>query len=71
MNNPIIPYRIFSLGDSAITVDFGNRIDENINSEVIERFHQLQKEPLPGTVEVVPAYSSLTVHYDLLALQKK
>lgn len=71
MNNPIIPYRIFSLGDSAITVDFGNRIDENINSEVIERFHQLQKEPLPGTVEVVPAYSSLTIHYDLLALRKR
>ena len=71
MNNPIIPYRIFSLGDSAITVDFGNRIDESINSEMIKRFHQLQKEPIPGMTEAIPAYSSLTIIYNLLAVKKQ
>ena len=46
MNYPVIPYRIFPLGDTAITVDFGNYIDEAINREVIARFHQLQQHPL-------------------------
>ena len=71
MNSSIIPYHIFPLGDSAITVDFGNCIDETINKEVIRRFNQLQQLPFPGMIEAVPAYSSLTIHYDMLALRKK
>lgn len=71
MNSSTFPYRIFSLGDSAITVDFGNCIDETINKDVISRFNQLQQQPFPGIIEVVPAYSSLTIHYDMPALRKK
>lgn len=71
MNYAIPPYYIFPLGDSALTIDFGNRIDEAINKEVIARFNQLQQQPLPGMIEVVPAYSSLTIYYDVLALRKK
>jgi inhibitor of KinA len=71
MNSFIIPYRIFPLGDSAITVDFGNCIDETVNKEVIRRFNQLQQHPFTGMIEAVPAYSSLTIHYDMLTLKKK
>jgi inhibitor of KinA len=71
MNSPVVPYQIFPVGDSAITIDFGNCIDEKINREVITRFHQLQAQPIPGMIEAVPAYSSLTIHYDVLALKKK
>jgi inhibitor of KinA len=63
-------YRIFPLGDAAITIDFGNRMDETVNQTVIAGFLQLQKEPLPGMIEAVPAYSSLTLHYDSPALRK-
>jgi inhibitor of KinA len=70
MNCKSAPYRIFSLGDNAITVDFGNIIDAQINREVIYRFHQLVQHPLPGMIEVVPAYSSLTVYYDIIKLRK-
>ena len=70
MNCPVIPYRIFPLGDTAITIDFGNCIDEAINREVIARFHQLQQHPLPGMIEAAPAYSSLVVYYDVLKLGK-
>jgi inhibitor of KinA len=65
------PYRIFPLGDAAITVDFGNCIDETINKEVIARFNQLQQQPLIGLIEVIPAYSSITVYYDVMALKEK
>jgi inhibitor of KinA len=71
MNHPGFPYRIFPLGDAAITVDFGNCIDETINKEVIARFNQLRQQPLPGMIEAVPAYSSLTVYYDMMTLKKK
>src|SRR5882724_7906521 len=70
MNYPNIPYRIFPLGDSAITVDFGNVIDEAINRKVLALFQQLCKDPLPGIIEVVPAYSSVTVYYDLFGAAK-
>ena len=71
MNSSTIPYRIFPLGDSAITVDFGNCIDETVNKEVIKRFNQLQQQPFSGMIEAVPAYSSLTIYYDMLVLKKK
>jgi len=70
MNYPNIPYRIFPLGDAAITVDFGNVIDETINQKVLALFHQLLTDPLPGMIEAVPAYSSLTVYYDLFDISK-
>jgi inhibitor of KinA len=70
MNYPIPPYRIFPLGDTAITIDFGNVIDERINSKVLALFHQLSAEPLPGMIEAVPAYGSLTVYYDVFGISK-
>jgi inhibitor of KinA len=64
------PYRIFPLGDTAITIDFGNCIDEEINRKVMAGFQQLQKDPLPGMIESVPAYSSLTVYYDITSIKR-
>ena len=63
-------YRIFPLGDSAITVDFGNFIDEEINLNVLARYQQLTNDPIEGVIEIVPAYSSLTLHYDMLKVAR-
>ena len=68
--NDLIKYKIFPLGDNAVTINFGNIINEDINKEVIARFNQLQQQPLPGVIETVPAYSSLTVYYDVFSLKK-
>lgn len=65
MNSEILPYRIFPLGDAAVTVDFGNVIDEMLNHRVVTLFQQLSNDPLRGMIEVVPAYSSVTIYYDL------
>jgi inhibitor of KinA len=64
-------YRIFPLGDSAIMLDYGNIIDEKVNRQVIAMFRSLKKNPLPGMTEAVPAYSSLTIYYDLFQLGKQ
>lgn len=58
-------YKLFSLGDSAVTIDFGNLIDVSVNEKVIDLFEYLRKNPLKGMTEVVPAYSSLTICYDV------
>ena len=57
-------YTIYNLGESAITIDFGNKIDEEINRKVIALFHRFRQEPFTGMTEVVPAYSSLTLYFD-------
>ena len=62
---------LFPLGDSAITIDYGNIIDDNINDMVLARFHDLQRHPLPGMIEAIPAYSSLTIEYDLYTLRNE
>ncbi len=70
MDTTALPYRIFSLGDAAISIDFGNQINEKINEEVIARFRQLQEHPIPGMIEAIPAYASLTIYYDIPRIKK-
>jgi inhibitor of KinA len=64
-------YKISSLGDNASIIDFGNVIDESINKVVHSLFYQLQNDPIPGMIEAVPAYSSLTIYYDVLFIRNK
>jgi inhibitor of KinA len=57
-------YKIFPLGDSAITVDFGKVIDEKINHKVIALFQYWRDKKLIGVKDIIPAYCSLTIVYD-------
>jgi inhibitor of KinA len=63
--NPYQPYSIFPLGDSALTIDFGNIINEDINQKVLRLFHHLKAIADETILDLVPAYSSLTVYYDV------
>ncbi|HTD92782.1 MAG TPA: 5-oxoprolinase subunit PxpB [Chitinophagaceae bacterium] len=62
-------HKISLLGDSAVTVDFGNVTCHDTHKRVLTIFRSIKKDPLPGMTEVVPAYSSLTVYYDLFQLR--
>ncbi|MEI9908696.1 MAG: hypothetical protein WDO71_02925 [Bacteroidota bacterium] len=42
MNSAIPSYRIFPLGDAAVTIDFGNVIDDTINQKVLALFYSSQ-----------------------------
>jgi inhibitor of KinA len=64
-------YKISSLGDSAVIIDFGNVIDETISIKVIALFHHLQKFPFEGMTEAAPAYCSLSVFYDVVQIRKR
>jgi len=63
--NPFHPYSIFPLGDSALTIDFGNIINKGVNEKVLAIFHHLKSINDRRIIDLVPAYSSLTVYYDV------
>lgn len=62
--------RIFPLGDSALTVEFGNTISVELNKRAIALADCLEQNPFPGFVESVPAYASTTVFYDLVEVSR-
>lgn len=61
-----LPPRILPSGDTAITVEFSRRIDDDANRRVLALDRALTDAPVAGVVETVPTYRSLLVHYDPL-----
>lgn len=62
--------KIFPLGDSALTVEFGNTISVDLNKRSIALADHFQQNPFPGFIESVPAYASTTIFYDLLEARR-
>ena len=56
------------LGDSALLVELGDKIDSAINQRVHLLNVLLQTNSIAGIVETVPAYCTLLIHYDPLIL---
>ena len=60
--------RLRDLGDTALTLELGDRVDVALNARVIAARDALGM--LPGITDVVPTYCSLTVHYDPAILSR-
>ena len=56
------------LGDSALLVQLGDKIDSAINQRVHALNALLQTKNIAGIIETVPAYCTLLIHYDPLIL---
>lgn len=63
MNLPT-SFSIYPLGDSAITIDLGNYIDEQLNRRALALYDWLQTRRFPGIIDIIVAYSSVSVFYD-------
>ena len=62
-------YTLAPLGDAALVIQFANRIDDAVHARVLQLFQQLQ--PAPSFIkDFVPAYASLTIHYDVAAVSQ-
>jgi inhibitor of KinA len=59
--------QIVSLGDGVLLIQWQNRIDDSLNSRVLQLYSQLRSLS-SFIVDVVPAYSSLAVYYDVVML---
>jgi KipI family sensor histidine kinase inhibitor len=59
--------RFLPAGDTAVTIEFGDRIDRDVSDRVLRLSALVRGANLPGVVETVPTFRSLMVHYDPLA----
>ncbi len=60
--------RYLPCGDTALAVEFGDRVDERLSGLVLALARRLDAAPIPGVIETVPTFRSLMVHYDPLRL---
>ncbi len=61
---------ISALSETALLVSFGHVIDEAVNEKVIALQQAFVADFFTGFIETVPAYSSLAVFYDAVAIRK-
>lgn len=62
--------RLLELGDAALTLELGDRIDPAFNARVMAARDALAAASLPGITDLVPTYRSLTVHFDPLVTDR-
>src|SRR3954451_10930233 len=65
-----MPVTILPLGDHAITITFGDTIDEEINRQALSFFNCLRDREITGVKDIIPTYTSVTVAYDIMAIYK-
>jgi inhibitor of KinA len=64
-------FNLFALGDSAITIDLGNLVDEALNEKVLAMQQWLGEHLFEGFTDSIVAYSSLSVFYDPVVVLRR
>ncbi|WP_207534333.1 5-oxoprolinase subunit PxpB [Desertivirga arenae] len=65
-------FTIYYLSEKAITLEFGNQIEEKTSIRISQFHSKLKEFPFEGLLAVVPAYTTLSVFYDpLLVINSK
>jgi inhibitor of KinA len=59
MNVEIAP-----LGDCAISITFGNKIDEGIHQQIHQFLHIFRLKRVKGVIEYAPSYTSIAIFYN-------
>jgi len=62
--------KIFPLGDNALSVSFGSEISPELNNLVLKLAYFFEQNSFQGFIEIVPAYASLSIFYDVLIVRK-
>jgi inhibitor of KinA len=63
MSNSRFP-RFLYAGESALVVEYGDRIDPEIHDKVLALDSAIGVAAIPGIIETVPTYRSLMIEYD-------
>ena len=63
-------YKIFPLGDNALTIEFGNEISVELNNRVVQTAEFFERNRFDGLIETLPAYASLSIFYDVLLVRE-
>ena len=65
------PIHIYPLGEKAITIEIDKSISEENHHKVLSLRRFIEQLSIPGFIETVPAYCSLTFYYNPIELVKK
>ncbi len=56
---------ISNLGDAALYCDFGNEVNQEVNSKVIKYFKNITEQEIEGITNLTPSYNKLIISFDL------
>ncbi len=59
-------FRIVTAGDSAVVVEFEERIDAEVNAKVVAVAEAIEAERIGGVRDVVPTFRSVAIYFDPL-----
>lgn len=57
--------KIVPAGDSAVLVQFGDRISPEINRRIAATIKLIKEQKIEGILDMVPAFCSLSINYDM------
>jgi inhibitor of KinA len=60
----VVTARFLASGDTALVIEFGDRIDRRVSEQVVGLAGRIRRAALAGVIELVPTFRSLMVHYD-------
>ncbi|QEI08156.1 allophanate hydrolase subunit 1 [Pigmentiphaga aceris] len=60
---PHLTWRIEPVGDRCLIIRLGDRVDIDVSQTVHAVAAQLMHKALPGVIDVVPAFTTVAVHY--------
>ena len=60
--------RLFPMGDQALIVEFGDRVDPALSAHIAAVAQRLRDSHPIGVFDIVPAYTTLALHYDPAAV---
>ena len=55
--------RIDAVGDRCMLIGLGDTVDPDTSSRVFAFARRLKEQPIPGVVDIVPAFTTLALHY--------
>jgi inhibitor of KinA len=64
-------YTIYTCGDHAVSISFGNIINRTINEKLMSLYKQLIVMEIDGVKDIISAYTTLTVVYDIEKIKQQ
>jgi inhibitor of KinA len=68
MTRAMTDYNVLAAGDTALVVDFGNKVDLDISAKVLALAGRLNEMKIGGVIETVPTIRSLSIYYEPLSI---
>lgn len=64
-------YTVSPLGDEAVVMDFGGEVTSEKQKYIMNVSTYLDDNPIPGMVEYIPAYTTITIFYNVMEVLAK